>query len=59
MLLAISEFQETQLGVYRETIRKFDSKELRGEVCLLRQRDAPFVVLFNLYLPTVFVVSCL
>jgi len=36
MLLAISEFQETQLGVYRETIRNFDSKELPGEVCLLR-----------------------
>ena len=35
-LLAINEFQETQLGMYRETIRNFDSKELPGEVCLLR-----------------------
>jgi len=53
MLSAINEFQETQLGVYRETMRNSDCKELPAEVCLLRHqmRHLKFclICIFHLY----------
>jgi len=53
MPLAISEFHETQLGVYRETVRNFDSKERTGAVCVLRHEvrhlQSCLICTFQLY----------
>ena len=53
MLLAISEFHETQLGVYRETVRNFDSEERTGAVRVLRQEvrhlQSCLICTFQLY----------
>jgi len=52
-MLAISEFHETQLGVYRETVRNFDSKEGTGAVCVLRHEvrhlQSCLICIFQLY----------